>query len=217
MNRRSLFFFLAVLVIADSGASAPPERLVRFSVFSASGVENVVYSRSPNTRPVPLVFYPTARSPEYTFRGDGPIRFQEVNSGTTIAEATIAPDVARALLVFEELRLPSPAGARYRVRVLDDGGLRHNAGQLSIVNLSGLRLFGTVGTASLQLRSGANEPIPVGRGARILLRVDVNGRAYQAYAGAVELSGTERGLLILLPPYYAGSVEAQSRLLVDTP
>ena len=36
-------------------------------------------------------------------------------------------------------------------------------------------------------------------------------------AGTVELRRGERALLVLLPPFYRGSAEVQSRLLIDSP
>jgi hypothetical protein len=48
-----------------------------------------------------------------------------------------------------------------------------------------------------------------------MLRTTVKNRTYQAYVGNIELGKNERALLLLLPPFYRGSPEVQSRLLID--
>ena len=42
-------------------------------------------------------------------------------------------------------------------------------------------------------------------------------RTYQSYACTATLGRNERALLILFPPFYAGALEVQSRLLLDKP
>ena len=59
--------------------------------------------------------------------------------------------------------------------------------------------------------------VAAGSSAKIALRTSAGGRSYQAYAGALQLKRNERALLILFPPFYKGSHEVQSRLLVDDP
>jgi hypothetical protein len=86
-----------------------------------------------------------------------------------------------------------------------------------VINLSGLALSGTVGNQDVTLTAGLNPPLATASSAKIVLRTSAGGRTYQAYAGALQLKKNERALLILFPPFYQGSHEVQSRLLVDDP
>ena len=182
----------------------------------------------PSVRAAPqkLVFYPTARSPRYEFRGVMPLRFADA-TGAVVAEATVPPEMHDVLLLFAAVETPStaapakeggpPGGLRYQISVLDDGAARHGSGGLAVINLSGLALSGKVDGKDVTLKAGLNPTLPIGRSAKILLRTTFKARSYQSYADTVELKKSERALLILFPPFYKGSLEVQSRLLVDEP
>ena len=78
-------------------------------------------------------------------------------------------------------------------------------------------LTGTLDGKPLLLTAGLNAATPLGRSTALTLRTTFKNRTYQAYAGNVELGKNERALLLLLPPFYRGSLEVQSRLLIDAP
>ncbi|HVS51661.1 MAG TPA: hypothetical protein VHD62_04845 [Opitutaceae bacterium] len=215
--------FAAALALAGFSrglvAETPPapEQSVHFTVFAAKPVQNLSYLPLLRGAPVKLVFYPTARSPRYEFRGAMPARFIDAATGNVFAEATIPPEIRDALLLFAPVE-PAPAsGLRYQVSVLDDGAARHGRGGLAMINFSGLELRGTVGPQNVILKAGLNPTLPIGRTAKIILRTSAKGRSYQAYADTVELAPAQRALLILFPPFYQGSLEVQSRLLIDEP
>jgi hypothetical protein len=209
-----LFFALAASATAQVPAAVPS---VRFTVFSARPIKDLAIQPRPNAEPRKLVFYPTARSPRYEFRGAMPVRFIDTVTGRVVAEAVIPPEITDALLLFSAID-PAPAtGLRYQVAVLDDGAVRHGSGGLAIINLSGLQLSGNIGRHAVILTAGLNPTLAVGRSAKIALRAAVKGKTFQSYADTVELVRGERVLLILFPPYTKGSLEAQSRLLIDEP
>lgn len=193
-----------------------PEQAFRFTVFSARPVEGVAFAPNARAAAQKLVFYPTARSPRYEFRGAMPLRFTDA-SGAVVAEATVPPEMHDVLLLFSAMEPTPSTGLRYQVAVLDDGAARHGPSGLAIINLSGLALAGTVGTGEVTLKSGLNPTMQVSRTAKIALRTAFKGRSYQSYAGTLEMKAGERALLILFPPFYKGSLEVQSRLLVDEP
>ncbi len=208
------FRYLSVLLALAVGALAQ-EPLVRFTVFSARPVAGLTFAPRPGAAAQKVVFYPTARSPRYEFHGPMPVQFVDA-MGKVLAEATIPPGIADALLLFSAIEVPAPA-LRYQVAVLDDGARGHNAGELAIVNLSGLELSGNVGPHAVILKPGLNPALPIGRSAKINLRATLKGRTYSSYTESVELGAKQRALLVLFPPYYRGSVEAQSRVLIDEP
>lgn len=213
--------FAAVLFSTSGGslhAQTPraPEQAFHFTVFSVRPVEGVAFSPSVHAAAQKLVFYPTARSPRYEYRGVMPLRFTDA-SGAVVAEATVPPEMRDVLLLFSAVEPAPSTGLRYQVAVLDDGTARHGPGGLAIINFSGLALSGTVGATAVTLKDGLNPTMPVGRAAKIMLRTSVKGKSYQSYSGVLELKAGERALLILYPPYYKASPEVQSRLLVDEP
>jgi hypothetical protein len=209
-------FMVAFAVAASAQTPKPPELSLRFSVFSAKPIEGLTYVPRANAAPAKLVFYPTARSPRGEYRGANPIRFLDA-SGAVVAEATVPPEIHDALLLVSAIE-PAPAsGLKYRVAVLDDGAAQHTAGGLAVVNLSGLALSGTIDGKPATLKDGLNPTLSVGRTAKIALHTTLKGRTYQAYAENLTLKKNERALLILFPPFYKGSLEVQSRMLVDEP
>lgn len=203
---------------AQTGANAPA---MRFTVFAAKPLSDVAYVPRAGVPPQKLAFYPTARSPRYEYRGPMPLRFLDATSGAVIAEATIPAGMRDALLLFSPIEAAPAAGKsgslRYQVAVLDDSVGRQAAGTVAIINLSGLALSGTVNRENVALRAGLNPAIAVGRAAAIKLRTTYNKREYQAYGATVSLAPKQRALVILLPPFNKGSLEVQSRVLLDEP
>jgi hypothetical protein len=195
---------------------------VHFTVFAARPITDVAFVPRQSAAPLKLQFYPTARSPRYEYRGTMPLRFVDAMSGAVVAEAAIPSTIQNALLLFSPVETDKggkggAGGLRYQIAVLDDGASRHGAGGLAIINLSGLALSGKVGSQSVTLKPGLNPTLSVSRSAAIKLSTVFKQRSYQSYAGTVTLGRNERALLILFPPFYAGALEVQSRLLVDQP
>ena len=198
---------------------------VRFTVFAAKPIADLAFAPRPNAAPEKLVFQPTARSARHEYRGPMPLRFIDHTSGAVVAEADIPASMRDALLLFIPIQPAtstsaakgSTASLRYQVAVLDDAATRHGPGGLAILNLSGLTLNGTVNNERVTLKPGLNPTLNVGRTAKTTLTSVFKNRTYQAYAGTTALKANERALLILFPPYYQGSLEVQSRLLIDQP
>jgi hypothetical protein len=222
----ALRYLTALVALAGAvwGQGTPP-RVVHFTVFSARPIADLSFVPLAKAAPQKLVFYPTARSPRYDYRGTMPLQFADP-SGQVVAEATIPADITDALLLFSAVEPPPAAktdadarkskpALRYQIAVLDDGATRHGPGGLAIINFSGLELSGNVGPHAVLLKPGLNPTLPIGRSAKIALRAASKGKTYQSYVDSVELGNRQRALLILFPPYYKGSLEAQSRLLID--
>ena len=211
---------LPAQILVESQAQTPaPGQAVRFTVFCARPVADVAYVPRVGAAPLPLKFQSTARSPHYEYRGAMPLRFVDPETRAVVAEANIPPGLHDILLLFTPVD-PGVAGTgklRYQVAVLDDGAVRHGPGGLAIINLSGLTLGGTINDKVVALQPGLNPTFPVGRAAMIQFTTTSGQRSYQAYAGTVALGRNERALLILFPPFYKGSWEVQTRVLLDQP
>lgn len=210
-----LWLALGPVLRAQAPASV---QTVRFTVFAARPITDVSFLPRPNAGPQKLQFQPTARSTRYEYRGAMPIRFTDT-SGAVVAEATIPSTVRDAFLLFAPVEKTEGGkqGLRYQIAVLDDAATRHGVGGLSIINLSGLALSGTVNTEKVALKPGLNPTITMGRTAKVTLTTQFKNRTYQSYTSTVNLGRNERALLILFPPFYAGAFEVQSRLLQDQP
>jgi hypothetical protein len=208
-----LFVFAPFVVRAES---APAEQRVRFTVVSARAAAGLAYVPRTGQAATPLVLYPTARSPRYEYRGAMPLRITDAATKIVVAEATVPSEITEALLLLVPIE-PAPAtGLRFQTYVLDDSAVRQASGTLSILNLSGFALSGMVGDRATSLATGLNVPVAIARSTAVVLRTTVKNRSLQAYAGTVELRRGERALLVLLPPFYRGSAEVQSRLLIDS-
>jgi hypothetical protein len=144
-----------------------------------------------------------------------PLRITDAKTNTVVAEVTVPREISTALILLVPLDPAPAAGLRYQTYVLDDTTARQSAGTLAIINFSGLELAGTCDGKPLALTAGLNAATPLGRSTALTLRTTLKNRTYQAYAGNVELGKNERALLLLLPPFYRGSLEVQSRLLID--
>lgn len=222
---RHLISFSVVLIALSLRASAQggasdPAQPVRFTVFSVRAISDVAFVTRPGAGPKNVVFYPTARSPHYEYRGTMPLRFFDSESGAVIAEAVIPSGIREALLLFSPIPAESATGGsglRYQIAVLDDSAAKNGGSGLVIINFSGLALSGTVGTQAVTLRPGLNPTLMIGRSAKVTLHTRVKERSYQSYAQTLARSGAERALLILYPPFYQGSVEVQARVLIDAP
>jgi hypothetical protein len=212
----ALRYLILLGALAGLARAQAPVSAVRFTVFAARPIADLSFVAREGAAPQKTTFYPTARSPRYEFRGRTPIRFADA-TGRVVAEATVPPGITDALFLFAPVE-PAPAGGlRFQVSVLDDSALRHGPGGLAIINLSGLALSGSVGSQAVSLKPGLNPTLAIGSSAKVTFRASFKNRTYQSYADTVELGRNQRALLILFPPYYKGSLEAQSRLLLDEP
>lgn len=214
---RHLIALLALATALLAQAPRTAEQPLHFTVFSSKALTGLAYTPKPGVPPVTMKFFPTARSPRYEYRGSMPLRFIDAAASGIVAEATVPPEIREALLLVSPIE-PAPAtGVKYRVAVLDDSALKNSAGGLVVINLSGLALAGKIDGKDVELKDGLNAPQAVGRTAKIALHATLKGRTYQAYAENLTLKKSERALLILFPPFYKGSLEVQSRMLVDEP
>jgi hypothetical protein len=198
------------------GATTPELLPLRFTVFSARPIADLVFVPGPDAPPVPLTFYPTARSPEYEHRADAPLQFLDRATGAVTAEAIVPSGIRAALLLFIPQAVDNgPRVQPYQIQIIDDAALQRAAGGLTIVNLSGLALQGSIEGRPITVRPGLNSARRIGDTAAVELSTILNGRRYRSYADTITLAARERALLILFPPFYPGSLEVQGRLLVD--
>ena len=209
---------LAALPSPAAGAAAPVSGpLVRFTVFGLRPAGEVAFVPKPGASPQAIRFYPTARSPRYEYRGSSPLRFIDPETNAVVAEAVVPPGAGEVLILLSPSAIDGKAAGarRFEVTMLEDTPARHPSGSLVIVNLSGLVLAGTVNERPVSPGPGPGAPLAVGRAAEVRLTTSAGTRRLQSYAGTIALARDERALLVLFPPFRAGSAEVQARLLVD--
>lgn len=208
----ALFAFLCP---ANAQAPRPGELAGRFTVFSARPITDISFAPRTAAPKQKLVFYPTARSPRYDYRSAMPLRFYDETTGSVVAEAVIPLEMKDALLLFSPIEPAPVSGLRYRIAVLDEAGLRSGPSGLTMINLSGLALTGTVGKDTVALEAGLNPTIALASATKVVLRTSSKGRSIKSYEDTVLLKKNERALLLIFPPFYKGSFEVQTRLLVE--
>lgn len=218
--RRGLPWPFLVSTALAASLAEPPPREITFTVFSANPIAGLYFHPSDEAPAERLRFYPTARSPRYRYRGPPRLRFFELAPASaaeaTVADVVLPESTAHVLLLFTSVVSPGTAARKYQVVCLDDSALQRRPETFSILNLSGLELRGTIGKRAVVLEQGMNAPVRIADATTVDLRTPFRNRLYPAFAETLELNAGERGLLILFPPFRAGSLEVQSRLLQDT-
>src|SRR4051812_44925074 len=197
--------------IEAPGAEPTP---IQFTVFAPRPIASLVFQTVADGPFVPLNFFPPARPPAYRYQGEMPITFRDSETGDILAAVSIPTDIDHALLLF----LPvSSVGAspRYQIQVLDDSARNHGARGVSFVNLSGLPLVGRLGNHALTLGAGLSPSYGTDGRTQLLLETIARGGRLRSYSDFLVIEPGERALLFLFPPFYAGSLEVQGRLLTD--
>lgn len=197
-------------------AERPSERKLRFTVFAPEVPTGLAYVVSMKPEKFSsLVFFPSARSPAYEHVGAGPLQFVDETTREPVASVAVPPNVKEALLVFFPAPPQPGSTLRYHVYVHDDGETKYGAGGLAVLNFSGLTLNGTIDRQQVDVTEGDQGPFNVGLSAKVQLTTTFHERKLQSYAETITLGQDGRALLILLPPFRKGSIEVQTRVLLD--
>lgn len=214
---RYLIALCAALLVAPWAlAQRPGQIAVRFAVFAQRPVEGLTYL--PGMGPaVPLKFNPATRSPRYNYLGAPIVKFTDATTGAVVAEAAIPEDMREPLLLFLDPPAPNPRNLRYQIAVLDDSTAKLGVGKLAILNLSGLKLTGTLDKTDLKVESGLNAPVPFAKAARLTFFTTARGTRVQSYSDMIRPAKTSRLLVILFPPARKGALEIQVRTLAEEP
>jgi hypothetical protein len=219
MAHQIRYLVVAVAVWCASAtvwAQRPGQISVRFTVYAPRPIDGLSYLSTTGAK-LPLKFNPASRSTRHTYNGTSPLKFVETETGTVVAEAAVPPEMREPLLLFTELPAPGPRGLRYQVAVIDDSATKLGAGHLAILNLSGLKLTGTLDKTELTVDEGLNAPVPFARQARLTLFASARGTRVQSFSDTINPPKSSRLLLILFPPARKGALEVQSRALADEP
>ena len=216
---------LAAISLTSLGGFAnerdlPDQRELTFTVFSADPQADISYLPKPDAALRPLAFYPTAKSPRYRYRGDSSLAFYDHPTGIVIASVKLPVGLKNSCVLF----LPRTRSGDIQIRAIDDDAAEHSVGETRVINLSGMALEGTINHNRVSFPDGSEHCANYDATVRIALRVIYRGRSYPSYAEEIRLLPGTRALVLLLPPYQGsppdyrvGSLEVQSRVLIDHP
>jgi hypothetical protein len=206
---------LATLVVSlglssTSGASDP--RRVAVTVFSPEPISSVGF-RSDRDAPIqPLTFYPTARSSPHIVRSDE-IEFVDTDTERVIGRGVL-PEGAHQVLFLLLRKIRSPASSwEIRAIIDDDSGESH--GNLRVLNYSGLQFDGSIDGHEISMSEGDDTTLIIGKDPQVTLRTKFKSSQHTCFAETLSIPSGTRAVLLLLPPYRRGSLDVQSRLLID--
>lgn len=197
-------------------AQAAKGPTVRFTVYALRPIEGLGLAGATGAGQ-PVAFSALGRSVRYTYTGPGPVKFIDITTKEVVAEAVVPPEIREPLFLFLDPPANNPRKLRHQIAVLDDSAAKLASGQLAILNLSGLKLTGTLDKADLALEAGLNAPVPVKAGAKLTLFATARGTRVQSYADVLRPGKTARLLLIIFPPARKGALEVQARFLAEEP
>lgn len=222
--------YLVCILVLTCGLEAfsKPEakvRTINFSVYAAKmPTEPIQFLIKPAGNAQTVALYAAQRSPDYRWTGSGPLQlFSESQvagkgaemSRKLVAEVMVPEDMTQVLLIL----FPNPAvqtnesAPAYLAYVFNDSPENLPAGRMVLLNASGMEFVGKINNSIVTVTPGLNPPLQVGSAVKIDLRVKFRERYYQSYAGSLRLPENERMMLLILPPYYEGSLEVQARVL----
>lgn len=214
----SLLACAHTVVAADSVA---PERALKFTVFATQPIERDALSFAVREKAVmkftPLLFFPSTRSPEYVYSGPATMLFHDSGTKEIVAQAELPEGIREALVIFVPVQPAASRGIRFNVFVLDDERSKSGGAGLDVVNFSGFELVGKIDRERVSLPKGFIGHYASGASAQVQFDVLFKGRAVRAYSDKIKSGAGRRALLLLLPPYYSGSLELQHRVLADDP
>jgi hypothetical protein len=218
-----LIVALAAILQGVSAANATPGaspveatvRTITFRVFAAERIPPMEYEPTSLGDRKPVLFYPTAFSPRYVYKGEGPIRFFRRGVSAPVLELNPPPELNEIVIMWLNTTPGSDAGPLGNVRVLDDAVLHRPLGTASILNVSGLSLRGVWDGKPIAIDEGLSALTSRSSAGTLELRTYFKNRWYPSYRETIEVRQGERALLLLLPPIRRGSLEVQSRWLVD--
>jgi hypothetical protein len=196
-----------VLVSAEVSFFAPkvPERPIYFMP-------------SPDRTPVEIQFFSTARSQTHSYFGS-PIMDLLVKDSRTasgflrIARADLRNTLSKSLIV---IRKAEDADQQYEAVSVRDDATAFPSNSIIIDNRSGMELAIKLGDEAKILRTGKNPPMRLGGSSRMEVIAEVRGRLLTAYSRSLRIPEEGRVMLFLLPPKFRGSIELETRVLVDS-
>ena len=172
-------------------------------------------------KPVAIRTHSLARIGPYSFKGGRQISFFDTLTKEPVAVVTLPSGSKRWLLVFvKNTRYEEDPEneLKYKIYPFDDSRQNLPRNSLVFLNLSKMKLSGTVENREVKLTPGESDPFRIAENLRIVLKTpDLYGRKMlPAHIKNYRFKPNRRYLMILFPPVLKGSADADVRFLSES-
>jgi hypothetical protein len=223
------YIWLILVAVATAVAAEPVSYSVTFSTYAlrALKTENLYYADAPDSL-TKLEFRKKSRSDYYQATiqsADGTLRIYRRNATsakktppTLVGRIRIEPtNVPLLLLITADNDRTNDTINAYAI---DDSQHNFPQGSIRLVNITGIDVFGKIGTAAMALKHGGISQA-YNDGSRQPLDISVaakgNNRYHLLYKNNIQVTSGSRSLLILTPPAREGSIRIGGHLLLESP
>lgn len=222
------YIWMMLITVTTAAAAKPASYSVTFSVYALQALKttNLYYADAHNSL-TKLEFRKKSRSDHYqaTIQSDdGALRIYRQYATSAkktppilVEQIRIEPcNVPLLLLITADNDRTHDAINAYAI---DDSQHNSSPGSIRLVNITGIDVFGKIGTALIALQHGgisqaynqaSRQPVDISVAAK------GNNRYHLLYKNNIRITSGSRGLLILTPPIREGSIRIGGHLLLDS-
>jgi hypothetical protein len=220
---------MTFLAVTTASAAQPASYSVTFSTYALRPLEtaNLYYADAPESL-TKLEFRKKSRSDHYkaTIQSeDGTLRIYRKNPTsengtppTLIGQIRIEPTNAPLLLLLTQGS--DHTNDTVNAYAIDYSQNNFPKGSIRLVNITGVDVFGKIGTGQITLKDGSISQA-FKEGSREAFEVSIaakgNNRYHLLYKNNIRITSGSRGLLILTPPSRKGSIRIGGHLLLESP
>ena len=172
-------------------------------------------------KPVTIRTHSLTRVGPYQFKGGRTIQFFDTLTKELVGGVNLPSDSKKWLLIFvKNTRYEDDPenNLKYKIYPFDDSRQNLPKNGLVFLNLSKMKLSGTIGKRKINLAPGESEPFRISDSLRIVLKTpDLYGqKMLPAHIKNYRFKSNHRYLMILFPPVLKGSADADVRFLRES-
>ncbi|MGK0456070.1 MAG: hypothetical protein ACJAUA_000360 [Zhongshania aliphaticivorans] len=172
-------------------------------------------------KPVTIRTHSLTRIGPYAFNGGRRISFFDTLTKERVAEVVLPPEAKKWLFIFvKNTRYEDDPEnqLKYKIYPFDDSRQNLPKNGLVLLDLSKMKLSGTIGDKKINLAPGESEPFRIAENLRIVLKTpDLYGqKMLPAHIKNYRFKPNHRYLMILFPPVLRGSADADVRFLRES-
>jgi hypothetical protein len=172
-------------------------------------------------KPVTIRTHSLARVGTYTFKGGRSVAFYDTLTKELVGGVTVPFDSKKWLFIFVKntrYKDDPENELKYKIYPFDDSRQNLPRNSLVFLNLSKMKLSGTIGDEKINLAPGESDPFRIAENLQIDLRTpDLYGqKMLPAHIKNYRFKPNHRYLMILFPPVLKGSADADVRFLIES-
>jgi len=230
-NPVKVFFVVWSLVLGTSLFSYGDPQTIEFTVYGQYPIRGdieylpvsqaAINNGARPEEPIKLRTHSLTRVGPYQFQGGRTIQFFDSLTKELVGGVNLPSGSKKWLLIFvKNTRYDEDPknNLKYKIYPFDDSRQNLPKNGLVFLNLSKMKLNGTVGTRKTNLVSGESEPFRISNSLRIVLKTpDLYGqKMLPAHIKNSRLKQNQRSLMTLSPPVLRGSADADVRFLRES-